>query len=98
MKITKSKNGNTLQVSVDGRVDTVTAPEFESEVKSDIEGVTELVFDFSQMNYISSAGLRTLLSLQKIMNKQGLMKITGVNETVNDIFEITGFSDILTIE
>lgn len=98
MKITKSKNGNTLHVSVDGRVDTVTAPEFESEVKSDIEGVTELVFDFSQMNYISSAGLRTLLSLQKIMNKQGLMKITGVNETVNDIFEITGFSDILTIE
>lgn len=98
MTINKIKNGTTLNVAVEGRIDTATAPEFESEVKAELSGITELVLDFSKLNYISSAGLRVLLSLQKTMNKQGSMKLTGVNETVNDIFEVTGFSDILTIE
>ena len=87
-----------LKLFVEGRVDTVTAKEFEDAAKSDLDGVQELVLDLSKLDYISSAGLRVLLSLQKTMNKQGSMKLTGVNETVNDIFEVTGFSDILTIE
>lgn len=98
MTVNKTKNGNSLLVETEGRVDTATAGEFEAEVKASLEGVTELTLDFSQLNYISSAGLRVLLSLQKLMNKQGSMKLIGVNETVNDIFEVTGFSDILTIE
>lgn len=98
MTINKTKNGNVLNVSVDGRVDTSTAPEFETTVKSDIEGVSELNIDFSNLSYISSAGLRCLLSLQKIMNRQGTLTITGANETVSEIFEVTGFSEILTIK
>ena len=98
MKITKTKNESSLRASIEGRVDTSTAPEFESEIKPELDGITELVLDFAELNYISSAGLRVLLSLHKIMIKQGLMKIIGVNETINDIFEVTGFSDILTIE
>ena len=98
MKITKEKKENTLRVNVEGRLDTATAPEFENSIKPELEGVSELIIDFSKLNYISSAGLRVLLSLQKAMNKQGSMRITGVNETVNEILEITGFSSILIIE
>lgn len=98
MKVTKTKNGSTLLAAVEGRLDTVTAPEFEKEVKPELAGLTELILDFSGLDYISSAGLRILLSFQKVMNKQGSMKITGANETINEIFEVTGFSDILTIE
>ncbi len=98
MTINKTKNGTNLTVAVEGRIDTVTAPEFENEVKSAIDGIDELVLDFTELNYISSAGLRVLLSLQKVMNKQGSMTVKNVNETVSDIFEVTGFSDILTIK
>ena len=98
MTVNKIKDGSMLKLFVEGRVDTVTAKEFEDAAKSDLDGVQELVLDLSKLDYISSAGLRVLLSLQKTMNKQGSMKLTGVNETVNDIFEVTGFSDILTIE
>lgn len=98
MDLTTKKDGNALSVAVSGRVDTSTAPEFEAAVKAELDGVTELTIDFSQMDYISSAGLRVLLSLQKIMNKQGAMKVIGVNETVYEVFEVTGFSEILTIE
>lgn len=98
MTINKKKDGNALNISVEGRIDTSTAPEFETAVKSELEGVTELTFDFSKLSYISSAGLRCLLSLLKIMNNQGSLVITGANETVNDIFEVTGFSEILTIK
>ena len=98
MTVTKKKNGSILLANVEGRVDTVTAPQFENEIKSDLNGVTELVLDFSQLTYISSAGLRVLLLLQKVMNKQGSMKIVGANETVKEIFDVTGFCDILTIE
>ena len=98
MTIKKTKDGDKLTIAVEGRIDTVTAKEFEQSAVSELDGVTQLTLDFSQLNYISSAGLRVLLLLQKTMNKQGAMKVTGVNETVRDIFEVTGFSEILTVE
>ena len=97
MDIKKIKNGNELTLKVDGRLETTTAPELEAIVKSELDGITSLLFDFSQLDYISSAGLRVLLAAQKIMNNQGIMKVTGVNDMVCEIFEVTGFSDILTI-
>lgn len=98
MTLNKTLNGSSLTISVEGRLDTVTSPELEAFVSENLEGVTELTFDFTNLEYISSAGLRVLLSSQKKMNTKGKMKVTGVNETVNEIFEVTGFSDILTIE
>lgn len=98
MTIKKTQNGNELTVSLEGRLDTVTAPELEEELKSSIDGVTSLTLDFGKLEYISSAGLRVLLSAQKIMNSQGQMKVTNVNETITEIFDVTGFSDILTVE
>lgn len=98
MTIKNEKNGSTLKLIVEGRVDTSTSKEFEEKAKADLGGVEELVLNFTQLNYISSAGLRVLLSLQKIMNKQGSMKIVGANDIVKDIFEVTGFSEILTVE
>ena len=81
-----------------GRIDTVTAPELEKTIKETVPGLKELVLDFGKVDYISSAGLRVLLSTQKIMNAQGAMKLTNVSEAIREIFEVTGFSDILTIE
>ena len=98
MTIAKNLNGDKFDLKVAGRLDTTTAPQLEEEIKADIDGIKELTFDFADLEYISSAGLRVLLSAQKIMNKQGTMKVTGVNETIMEIFEVTGFSDILTIE
>ncbi len=98
MTINKALNGTALAVALEGRLDTTTAPELEASLKESLEGVTELTFDFSALEYISSAGLRVLLSAQKTMTKQGSMKITGVSEVIMEIFEVTGFSDILTIE
>ena len=98
LTINKTKNGTELTVELAGRLDTSTAPELETEMKASLEGVTELIMIFEKLEYISSAGLRVLLSTQKIMNRQGEMKIRQVNETVMEIFEVTGFSDILTIE
>ncbi len=98
MNVEKNITGSELVVNVSGRVDTVTAPEFESQVKNSLEGINNLRLDFSGLDYISSAGLRVILSLQKIMNKQGKMVICNVNETVQDVLEVTGFSEILTIE
>ena len=98
MKISKTQNGTELAVALEGRLDTVTAPELEKELKGSLDGVSELTLDFAGLEYISSAGLRVLLSAQKIMNKQGEMKIKNVNETIAEIFEVTGFTDILTIE
>lgn len=83
---------------MEGRLDTITAPTLEEELKRALDGITELVFDFGKLEYISSAGLRVLLAAQKIMNKQGSMIIKNVNDVINDVFEVTGFSDILTIE
>lgn len=98
MKISKALNGSALTVSVEGRLDTTTAPELEAVIKNELAGVTDLSFDFAKLDYISSAGLRVLLSAQKTMAKQGKMKITGANEIVMEIFNVTGFADILTIE
>ena len=98
MTISKKLDGTTLSVALDGRLDTTTAPDLEQEIKKSLEGVETLIFDFEKLEYISSAGLRVLLSTQKVMNKQGEMKVTKVNETVSEVFEVTGFSDILTIE
>ena len=98
MTINKQKNGSSLTLFVQGRLDTTTAPELEQEIKTGLEGVTELVMDFEGLDYISSAGLRVLLSAQKLMSKQGSMKVIHVNDLVMEVFEVTGFSDILTIE
>ena len=97
MNIVKKLEDKKLTISIDGRLDTSTAPELDEELKASLDGVEELEMDFTDMDYISSAGLRVLLSAQKAMNTQGEMIVTGVNETVKEIFDITGFTDILTI-
>lgn len=98
MTITKSSNGNSLTFALVGRLDTSTAPQLESELKASLEGITELILDFSALEYLSSAGLRVILATQKVMNKQGRMIVKNVNETIMEVFEVTGFVDILTIE
>ena len=98
MTIEKNLNGTELTVTIVGRLDTVTAPQLEAEFKGNINGVEKLVLDFADLEYLSSAGLRVLLAAQKVMNKQGEMIIKNVNDTINEIFEVTGFIDILTIE
>ena len=98
MTITKTADGSKLTIALGGLLDTVTAPDLERELKASLDGVTELTFDFENLEYISSAGLRVLLLAQKIMNQQGTMKIRNVREVIMEIFEVTGFTDILTIE
>ena len=98
MNIVKTSEGAKLTLALEGRLDTTTAPQLEAEVKGALTGVTELALDFSRLEYLSSAGLRVILAAQKIMNKQGRMVIRHVNETILEVFEVTGFSDILTIE
>lgn len=98
MTINKQQNGSVLTIAVQGRLDTTTAPDLEKEIKNGLDGVTELIMDFEKLDYISSAGLRVLLSAQKAMSKQGSMKVIHVNDLVMEVFEVTGFTDILTIE
>ena len=98
MNIIKNKEGSKLSLALEGRLDTTTAPQLEAELKASMEGITELDLDFEQLEYLSSAGLRVLLAAQKVMNKQGTMVIRHVNETIQEVFEVTGFVDILTIE
>lgn len=93
----KAENGK-LTFTLEGRLDTTTAPELEKKLRESVAGVTELVLDFDRLEYISSAGLRILLAGQKIMNRQGSMTLTHVHETIMEILEVTGFADILTIE
>ena len=97
LKIEKDLNNDTLTILLDGRLDTLTAPLLEEEIKSIDENVKHLVFNMTMLNYISSAGLRLMLSAQKKMNKQGDMVIKGANETLKEIFEVTGFLEILNI-
>lgn len=97
MNIVKNVDGSKLNVALEGRLDTSSAPQLEAEMKA-LDGVTELVIDMAGLEYLSSAGLRVLLAAQKTMNKQGSMVLHNVNETIMEVFEITGFVDILTIE
>ena len=98
MNIIRNKDGSKLTLALEGRLDTTTAPQLEAELKASMDGVTELDLDFEKLEYLSSAGLRVLLAAQKVMNKQGKMTIHHVNETIHEVFEVTGFIDILTIE
>ena len=98
MTIEKNLNAAELTVKVTGRLDTTTAPQLEASLNESYNGVTKLVLDFASLEYLSSAGLRVLLQAQKTMNKQGEMVVRNVNETISEIFEVTGFSDVLTIE
>lgn len=97
MTINKITEGTKLEIKLEGRLDTTTSPVLEAELKQSIDGITDLTFDFGQLEYISSAGLRVLLATQKIMNKQGNMIVKNVNEVIAEVFEVTGFSDILTV-
>ena len=97
MTITKTAENGTLRIALEGRLDTNTAPQLEAELKTSLSGITELELDFSGLEYISSAGLRVLLAAQKTMSRQGTMTIRNVNETIMEVFEITGFVEILTI-
>ncbi len=98
MNITKTQNGTSLTISMEGRLDTTTAPELEQALKGGMDAANTLTLDFSKLDYISSAGLRVLLSAHKVMSKKGGMKVTNVNEMVMEVFDVTGFADILTIE
>ena len=98
MTINVQKDGEKLTLSPEGRIDTVTSPEFSKSIDDNIEGVKELVIDLEKLEYISSAGLRVLLTTQKNMAKIGTMKLIHVNDVIMDVFNITGFVDILTIE
>lgn len=98
MTIEKKVNGSELSVTLTGRLDTTTAPELEAALKESMDGVENLILDFTGLEYLSSAGLRVLLAAQKTMNKQGSMVIRNVNDTIQEVFEITGFADILTVE
>ncbi len=98
MEIIKEQNGSTLKMSLIGRLDTSTAPMLENEIKTALDGIADLTLDFDKLEYISSAGLRLVLAMQKQMNKQGSMVIVNVGQDIKDVFDITGFSDILTIQ
>lgn len=98
MTINRKELGTELEIALAGRLDTTTAPQLEAELKQSISGVTALTLDFAELEYISSAGLRVLLTAQKLMNKQGGMVIRHVNEVIMEVFEITGFTEVLTIE
>ncbi len=98
MIINKTLNASELTIALSGRLDTATAPQLEAELKTSLGGVSALLMDFAELEYISSAGLRVLLSAQKVMNKQGKMVIRHANETILEVFEVTGFTDILTLE
>jgi anti-sigma B factor antagonist len=98
MTITEERNNNSVTLKIEGRLDTTTAPTLEKTIDEIIDGIKELILDMNQLTYVSSAGLRVLLSTQKKMNKIGMMKLIGVCEEVMEVFEMTGFSDILNIE
>ncbi|MBQ1354857.1 MAG: STAS domain-containing protein [Solobacterium sp.] len=98
LKINKTADAGKVNISLEGRLDTVTSPELDAELKETLEGTTELTLDFAGLEYVSSAGLRVLLAAQKTMMNQGTLKIVNVNDVVMEIFEVTGFTDILKIE
>ncbi len=98
MNIIKDQQAEKLTIALEGRLDTTTSPQLEGDLRSSVNGITELVFDLEKLDYISSAGLRVLLAAQKVMNRQGEMKIKNVKPEIMEIFDVTGFVDILNIE
>ena len=98
MNITKKQEEDKLTIALEGRLDTVTAPQLEGELRTAVNGISELVFDLGKLDYVSSAGLRVLLSAQKVMNRQGSMTVCHVKPEIMEIFEVTGFVDLLNIE
>lgn len=98
MTIKKIQDADKLTIALEGRLDTTTSPQLEAELRTSVNGISGLTFDFEKLDYISSAGLRVLLAAQKVMNKQGEMKITNVKPEIMEIFDVTGFVDILNIE
>ncbi len=98
MNIAKNQNGSTLTIGLEGRLDTTTSPQLENELRTALDGISELILDLEKLDYISSAGLRVLLSAQKVMNRQGKMVIRSVKPEIMEIFDVTGFVDILNIE
>lgn len=98
MQITKTQTDASLTVALEGRLDTTTAPQLEAELKRSLNGIAALTLDLKALEYLSSAGLRVILSAQKVMNKQGGMVVKNANDTIMEIFEVTGFSDILNLE
>ena len=98
MKLEKTINNNELTIAVSGRLDTMTAPELDNEIRLSSDSITSLVLDFANLEYVSSAGLRVILSIHKTLSKKEGLVVKNVNETVAEVFEVTGFSDILTIE
>jgi len=98
MTITKKQDGAHLEIALEGRLDTMTSPELEAELKTSMEGAEDLTLDFSRLEYISSAGLRVLLSAHKVMSRKGGLTIKNVNDIVREVFDVTGFADILNIE
>ena len=97
MTIQKKKDGAALTISLEGRLDTLTSPELDAVLKAELPGVTDLTIDLASLEYVSSAGLRVLLSAQKVMNAQGKMTVLNPTETISEIFEVTGFSEIFTV-
>ena len=98
LNISKNVDGKKLEYLLEGRLDTTTSPQLQEDLEKSLDPVEELVLNFEKLEYISSAGLRVLLVAQKTMTKQGKMKVTNVNESIMEIFDVTDFSDILTIE
>lgn len=98
MQIVKTQQDATLNLALEGRLDTLTSSQLDAEIQGKLDGITSLVFDFAKLAYISSAGLRILLAAQKVMNKQGSMVIKNAGPEIREIFDVTGFSDILTLE
>ncbi len=98
MQIEKKVNGQNLEIVLTGRLDTITAPELDEALKNSLDGIKELVLNFEGIDYVSSAGLRVILAAQKLMNSKGEMKVIHVNDNIMEIFDMTGFADILTIE
>ena len=98
MTITKKQDGTNLEIALEGRLDTMTAPELEKELNASLDAADTLTLDFADLAYISSAGLRVLLSAHKAMSRKGGMKVTHANEIVKEVFEVTGFADIINME
>ena len=98
MTITKTQDHSALTLFLEGRLDTTTSPQLEAELSASLDGVTQLTLDLEKLAYLSSAGPRVILAAQKRMNKQGKMVVRHVNDTIMEVFEVTGFVDILTIE